>query len=365
MNNENIWRVKREKILSDFADAVKRKDYEKIEYRQWRELSASKSAYIKITMSHDVHNLNYELETVGEGGGKYYAKSSDRTFGSFIACHWKEEKYTYTMNSHLAAQINDIKSGLSTINFMPDYSDYIQDLFDKYSAQKENKNIKENKKMDTSNLFKFDFGPASGNLFRMSPYGLAVKTQSNSWIAYNAKTGELMDVEVVNFDISKMIYRMPVALNAIKPGDILMHAGKPMFVKEIAAGGNTVRVINYADATVVDILPVKSPFGFNFFTKVTPLFDFSNLGANSDNPFGNMLPFMMLSGENSGDFDPTLLFLASSMNSGNMDFANNPMMLYFLMNRKDKSDVLPFLMMMSGGIFGTPANPSAPVATLK
>ena len=270
------------------------------------------------------------------------------------------------MSDHLTAQINDIKSGLSTINFMPDYAmpsfDNMQDLFDKYSIQKENKHTKENKKMDTSNLFKFDFGPASCNLFRMSPYGLAVKTQSNSLIAYNAKTGELMDVEVVNFDISKMIYRMPVALTAIQPGDILMHAGKPMFVKEIAAGGNTVRVINYADATVVDILPVKSPFGFNFFTKITPLFDMSGMNANPDNPFGNMLPFLMLQGEDN-DFDPTLLFLAGGM--GNMDFTSNPMMLYFLMNRKDKSDVLPFLMMMNGGIPGWGNGAPAPATDTK
>ena len=260
------------------------------------------------------------------------------------------------IDNYLQAGINTASSAFSGL------AETVNDLIEQYHKN-ENKN-KENKKMDTSNLFKFDFGPASGNLFRMSPYGLAVKTQSNSWIAYNAKTGELMDVEVVNFDISKMIYRMPVALNAIKPGDILMHAGKPVFVKEIAAGGSTARVINYADATVVDILPVKSPFGFNFFTKVTPLFDFSNLGANSDNPFGNMLPFLMLSGENSGDFDPTLLFLAGSMNGG-MDFTSNPMMLYFLMNRKDKSDILPFLMMMNngflnGGVTGAPA-----VTTLK
>ena len=91
MNDKNIWRVKREKILSDFAEAVKRGGYKKIEYRQWRELNANKGAYINITMSSDVHGINYELETIGEGGGKYYAKSNDKTFGSFIALHWQDE----------------------------------------------------------------------------------------------------------------------------------------------------------------------------------------------------------------------------------------------------------------------------------
>ena len=225
---------------------------------------------------------------------------------------------------------------------------------------------KENKKMDTSSLFNFDFGPASSNQFRMSPYGLAVRTQANGWVAYNAKTGDLMDVDILNFDISKMIYKMPVALTAIKPGDILMHGGKPVFVREVATGGSTVRVIDYTNATVADILPVKSPFGFNFFTKVCPLFNFDQASANSDNPFGNMLPFLMLNGEKDGSFDPTLLFMASTMNGGNMDFTSNPMMLYYLMNRQDKGDILPFLMMMNGGLTGmgvsTPTS-STPIAT--
>ena len=224
---------------------------------------------------------------------------------------------------------------------------------------------KENKKMDTSNLFKFDFGPVTGDQFRMSPYGLAVRTKTNGWVAYNAKTGDLMDVDILNFDISKMIYKMPVALAAIKPGDILMHCGKPVFVRTIDGDG-TVGVIDYVSATVTTILPVKSPFGFNFFTKVCPLFNFDQASANSDNPFGNMLPFLMLNGEKDGDFDPTLLFMASAMNGGNMDFANNPMMMYFLMNRKDKGDILPFLMMMNGGLTGmgvsTPTS-STPIAT--
>ena len=381
MEENDRWVVSKEKLLDSFAKSVKLKLYKKIDYKIWRAINGANSDRVIIKKVYTFDSYLMSLETTGVYGGIYEFEINDNSLGEFLKNNFKinpglnynkppkpneaseENNMVYTtpnvgyIDNYLQAGINATSSSCSSL------AETVNELIEKYHKN-ENKN-KENKKMDTSNLFKFDFGPASGNLFRMSPYGLAVKTQSNSWVAYNAKSGELMDVEVVNFDISKMIYRMPVALTAVKPGDILMHAGKPVFVKEIAAGGNTARVINYADATVVDILPVKSPFGFNFFTKVTPLFDFSNLGANSDNPFGNMLPFLMLSGENSGDFDPTLLFLASSMNGGSVDFTSNPMMLYFLMNRKDKGDVLPFLMMMNGGIFGTPANPSVPVTTLK
>ena len=200
--------------------------------------------------------------------------------------------------------------------------------------------------MNTNDLIKFDFGPVSDKQFRMSPYGIAVATNANGWVSYNSKTGEVFNVDIINFDISKLIYKMPVALNAIAIGDILIHGNQPVFVRSINSNG-TISVLNYANSTVVDILPVKSPFGFNFFTKVCALVDFSSLTADPDNPFGNMLPFLMLADDNK-DFDPMTLLLFNSM-GGNNNFASNPMMMYFLLSQKgDKAnDMLPFLLMMN------------------
>ena len=199
----------------------------------------------------------------------------------------------------------------------------------------------------------------------MSPYGIAIQTQCNGWIAFNPNTEELFNVDVINFDISKLIYKMPVSLMAIKPGDILMHGGSPVFVRSINEDA-TVSVIDYATASVLNILPVRSPFGFTFFSKVCALFNFDQVNASDSSPFGNMLPFLMLNGEQDGNFDPTLLFMASAMTNGDMDFTKNPMMLYFLMNRKDQGDTLPFLLMMNGNSTGmgasTPQN-STPIAT--
>lgn len=210
-----------------------------------------------------------------------------------------------------------------------------------------NKN-KEKEKMDTSKIFNFDFGPVSGNQFRMSPYGLAVRTQANGWVAFNAASGELMDVDVINFDLSKMIYKMPVAQSAIAAGDILIHGGKPVFVRNANTNDGTVNVIDYSTASVMDILPVKSPFGFNFFTKVVCFVDMNGASAASpDNPFGGLLPFLML-GEGK-DFDPMMLMLMG----GNMNFASNPMMMYFMLNSnsdgKDNSNLLPLFLMMNSG----------------
>lgn len=216
-----------------------------------------------------------------------------------------------------------------------------------------------------NDMFNFDFGPASGYIFRMSPYGLAVRTEKNGWVAYNTQTNELMDVNVLNFDMDGMIYKMPVALAAIQKGDILMHCGKPVFVRGV--GSDTVQVVDYANASVSSILPVKSPFGFNFFVKIVSLMDFQNINASSENPFGNMLPFIMMKNskhprDERPDIDPMVLMFM--MNGGNANFMQNPMMMYFLLSKGENSDMLPFLLLTGMGTSTTPvASGQAPVAT--
>jgi hypothetical protein len=74
--------------------------------------------------------------------------------------------------------------------------------------------------------------------------------------------------------------------------------------------------------------------------------------ASAENPFGNILPFMMLSdNKNMKDMLPLMLL----GNGGSVDFASNPMMLYFLMKDGKSNDMLPFLLMSNNGLFGAPA----------
>lgn len=366
----------RVQLLDDFAKKVANKEYQKVPYTIWRKMTHTQNPLLGVSVSADKKNANVcilDKEFVGyENIGDF--DSADKSFGTYLYEHLNEMipegPLMYNNTSNSWKYESDIASTASNLIINSDgnpyWSNTATSIITKTPCNEDdvrricediiNNKDKENKKMNTSNLFNFDFGPASSDQFRMSPYGLAVRTQANGWVAYNAKTGDLMDVDILNFDVSKMIYKMPVALAAIKPGDILMHGGKPMFVREVATGDSTVRVIDYANATVTDILPVKSPFNFNFFIKIVSLIDFSNMSANADNPFGNMLPFLMLNGEKDGNFDPTPLFMASVMNGGNVDFTSNPMLLYCLMNRQDKSDILPFLMLMNGGLTGMGAS---------
>lgn len=67
--------------------------------------------------------------------------------------------------------------------------------------------------------------------------------------------------------------------------------------------------------------------------------NFESNTANSENPFGNMLPFLMFS--NDKEFDPTLLFL---MNQNIKDLSKNPWIFYLLQKDRNNS-LLPFLFM--------------------
>ena len=387
------WNADRIKLLDKFASEVADKRWNKVPYKTWRQMAHGSEPILKVTRTvhWDPTVPNTYLLTINKLSlsGTYEDftictfDSNDGSFGAFLEEVFYSPMFTsktteaknmtydnkttakWVYDPSLTLAIASVDDSCWNSNYTISTDSNYKLSYDIPTLKKEDvkemikeaiNNEKEKNKMDTSNLFKFDFGPVVGSQFRMSPYGLAVKTQANGWIAYNVKDSELIDVDVLNFDISKMIYKMPVAMSAIKPGDILMHGGKPVFVREVATGGNTVSVIDYSTASVADILPVKSPFGFNFFTKICPLFNFDQTSANTDNPFGNMLPFLMLTGEKDGNFDPTLLFMASAMSGGNIDFTKNPMMLYFLMGRQDKGDILPFLMMMNGGLTGMGAS---------
>lgn len=197
------------------------------------------------------------------------------------------------------------------------------------------KKDKENKNM----MFNFDFGKVTSDAVRVSMYGVAVKSVDGRYVSYDSKTHSIMDVEILNMPAGDFLYKMPVAIKDIKAGDVVIHNRVPMFVVDVHE--STLKVIDIREGSEKEIYLTKSPFGFNFATKVVSLMDMTGGKADESNPFGNMLPFMLM-GENK-DFDPMMLML---MNGGKMDMSN-PMMMYFLMKDTNHKDMLPLLMMMN------------------
>lgn len=199
---------------------------------------------------------------------------------------------------------------------------------------------KENKEdiMNTNSMFNFDFGRVTDSV-RVSTYGLAIKGVDGRYVSWDNKNKSVMDVEVLSMPGSEFVYKMPVAIKDVKVGDVVVHNRVPMYVTAVNA--QTLTVVDIREATEKTIYPVKSPFGFNFVTKVVSLFDSVNGTASADAPFGNMLPFMLMGNQ---DMDPMMLMMMMNQ-GGNTNLMSNPMMMYFLMKDGKGSDMLPFVMM--------------------
>lgn len=210
------------------------------------------------------------------------------------------------------------------------------------------KNEKENKKdMKFGN---FDFGPVNSEV-HMSMYGMAIKNASGTYVSYDVANKRLMDVDIVNFEgANKFMYKMPAAMKDIAVGDIVVHARKPMFVTEITSEGKLI-VIDPTAGEEKTIMLAHSPFGFNFVTKVVSLLNFG--GADKDNPFGNMLPFILLSDSNGKDND--VLLMMALMGNGTNSFANNPMMLWALMGNRTNDPMMLALMTSQCGFGAQPS----------
>ena len=222
----------------------------------------------------------------------------------------------------------------------------VQKMVDDAINKLNNEKVEENN-MNSNTVFKnFDFGPCSGDSVHMSMYGIAIKNAAGGWVSYDVKNNTIMDVDILNFNASKFLYKMPVAIKNINVGDVVIHMKKPMFVKSSNYLAKTLTVVDIYNGETKDIMLTRSPFGFDFATKVVSLVDFNGLSADADNPFGSnpmMLALMMGDGNLSTDSLLPLML----MGNGNFNM-NDPMMMYFLMSgNKGGDNLLPLFLMMN------------------
>ena len=405
-------------LLSKFNNLVQEKAYEKTAYKDWRKLLAlSKSQTDFIYFEYDAHAQAVSIYTGDTHLAPLVFNINDVSFGAFL--HLQHVKYpsnflgkkednknmnlnecgisscttkvnttadeakiaTDYCSAALPSYVHDVGysntvsncitnavKGIDAIGLKGEtYSlnvsgiDKLEDRVEKLEKtviKKQNIpcNIEDSNKEDKKMKgFNFDFGPVNGDKVRMSIYGIAVKNNAGTYVSFNPQSQEIIDVDILNFDGEQFLYKMPVAINAIRTGDVVIHGRKPMFVE----------VVNATDITVVDvfegerknIMPTKSPFGFNFMTKVVSIMDMMNGGStpSAENPFGNILPFLMLNQKGENDFNPMMLMLMMNQQG----VANNMnMMLPLLMTQKDgqvDANMMFMMMAMNGGM-GTMMN---------
>ena len=228
--------------------------------------------------------------------------------------------YTFTIPADYNNVITSTNISPNTISIDgKSVEEYVKEICDSMHVVKStSETTKENKKMKFG---KFNFGPITDGSVAMSIRGLAVKNTAGEFVAYDDKNDEIVEVTGMTFDCGNMIFAVPVALKDVAMGDVIIHNKHYCYVMD---GDETVlNVIDVSDGTIKDIMPAKSPFGFNYVTKVVSLMDIGK--ASADSPFGdNFLTMMYMMG---GDIDNKMLPLLMMQKGGKID----PMLLALLL----------------------------------
>lgn len=403
-----------EDLLMLFADDVAGKVYKKMPYDKWKDylkrLDSKHFPFVEIEFGAKEVLTTFLHETDTSQNVMNFFHKDDKSFGAFLFREYAHLLKDDTMTNSTAASAlassasstaktsvdgltGTVSNSWSNINAnkIADYSTSIADAisysydgtsaikdYDQYVVKSDwsnhpshnltidsngnlmydgkrivcadDNNEKENNKMKN---FNFDFGPCNPETIRMSMYGLAIKNSTGTWVSYNPATKQIIDVDVLNFDGAKFLYKMPVALKEVKAGDIVVHNRKPMFVTAPSTdGSNALQVVDIYAGEEKCIVPAVSPFGFNFVTKVVSLFGnmMTTSQATAENPFGNaFMMYALMSDENTDNMLPLMLM---AQNGNNI----NPFMMMMLCDDKGGSNKnLMAMMAMSGMFNNTPA----------
>lgn len=332
-------------LLADFTKAVRDDDYTKVSYNIWKNFNkVQKGVELKYSIS-PIGNFVWDIFSYPDGKeivSGFLAQG--KNFGSFLYGRFEEmiefenklRTDSVTLNSALATSSTYATTTADTFSY--EYQYYPINNF----AQQ--RPIEEKKEMNTKKIFNFDFGPCEDSV-HMSMYGLAVKNQNGEWVSYDTNSGDIMNVEIFNFaDGGKWFYKLPVAISKLATGDLVIHNKKFCYVTGFAEDTANPVVIDIFAGERKEILPQKSPFGFNFCTKVISFFDGIDMkSADSDNPFGNMWMFALMSQDGKSN---DMLLPLMMMQSGEMDMSNPLMMIALMGDGKMNDSLLPFMLMM-------------------
>lgn len=363
-------------LLNDFSDLVTDKKYTKINYDDWRILSKPVSTNVVLELCSGL--IGIPIIFIQSGAHTLISvEANDGSLGDFLFENVfnKEEQAMSINNSSIdldtastvalngvlstaTIQGNNYYSNSTTtvgditgvsisdktqeladkINQRPTFND-VNKMIDDKMKEKENVNMKG---------FNFDFGPCTGDQVRLSMYGLAVKNQAGVYVSYNPKTKEIVDVDILNFDGAKYMYKIPVALKDVALGDIIIHNRKPMFVVALSTdGNNTLTCVDVYAGEQKAIIPTTNMFGYSFITKVVSLFNTIGTNAPSpDAPFGNMLPLMLMDDGNDEKFNPMMLMMMMNQ-SGNQMFSNPLMMMLMFSENEPKDKDLMKMMVLA------------------
>lgn len=176
------------------------------------------------------------------------------------------------------------------------------------------------------NMFNGIIGKIKPGCCRLSMNGkIAIKT-SDGYKVYNPENGNLTNCSNFVLDICDDMFMLFPTRN-LKPGDIVLINGKPMYILDVKAK-NRVEAMNYEDSTIQTVIPERHAImGRKFYGKVVSVFG-KGFGGKKNNFFKNMLKLKMMGammgGNNTDDgmngmFNGNALPMMMLMSNGGMD----------------------------------------------
>ena len=283
-----IYKIEQvQQLLTSFKEWTKQGNEQyRIPYSLWKDLSKAQEIVVYSTgeiyyKKNDVSTYAISKEDVdGEGLRQYFAAA--------------ERRIDSVMLDNTASTKNNTKYNLR----------------------------KENNKMNNF-IPNLTFGPLDNGSVAFSPYGIAVRC-GNNWLTYDPVTAQTVDVTGFTFDLGKMIYKIPIAVKDVKPGDLIDHQRKLVYVTEVQ--DTKIVAVDLIASEEKTIIPLTNMFHFNFVTKIATLVNFNIGTPSADQPFGNIMPIIMWStllnnddDENGMDFGK--LMMLSAMTGGQNPFS--------------------------------------------
>lgn len=174
------------------------------------------------------------------------------------------------------------------------------------------------------NMFNGVMGKVKSGYCRLGMNGrIAIKTD-DGYKTYDPKTGNVTNCSNFVLDVSDDLF-MVIPTRKLRPGDIVLINGKPMYILEVKAK-NRVEAMNYEDSTIQTVIPERHAImGRRFYGKIVSLIG-SGFGAGKGGFFKNMLKLKMMSAmmgnqsiDSNGLFGGNALPMMMLMGNGSMD----------------------------------------------
>ena len=259
------------------------------------------------------------------------------------------EKY-WNMCSYFLPPANENKANKQPFNGQELYvsTANTEPLYDVANTDN-NKNITttEEKNMSKNmfgNMFKnMKFGLFNSQSVKYSFNGIAFKTSDGDYVTYN---DDFTFTNVADMIIDMPIFAMPVSREQISVGDVIRHNDTWVIVNEVS--DTEIKVAKPWTKEIVTVIPETSIFGFSFYTKIMNPFEGLGKEANADNPFGNILPFLMMQNDSGDSMNP--MMMAMMFGGGKIDMSN-PMMMYMMMSQNKEIDPMMMMLMMGNNPF--------------